>query len=105
MKWADIYPSLKASGLVKNQADLSRLCGKADSYVSSRKARGADPSDHALMNLYLELDVLDQEFRNIILGGRPLTEAQQKAARITYLVQQEVFQELHRRRRGEGGAQ
>lgn len=105
MRFRELYQSLRAGGLVENQRQMSRMCGKAPSYVSSRQSRGADPSDHALMNLYLELDVLDQEFRNVILGGRPLTEAEQKAARITYLVQQEVFQELHRRRRGEGGAQ
>ncbi|MCR6633095.1 MAG: hypothetical protein NVV74_25325 [Magnetospirillum sp.] len=102
MRFRDLYAPLRAGGLVQNQRDLSRMCGKAESYVSSRQSRGADPSDHALMNIYLELDALDQEFRNIILTGKSLTEAEQKAARITYFVQQEVFEELRRRRKGGG---
>lgn len=97
MKWADIYTPLKAAGLVSTQADLSRLCGKAPSYASSRKSRGKQPSMDSLAHLQVSLDSLDRELKHLVLTGQPLTEAQQRACRVLYFVQQALWDELRAR--------
>lgn len=92
MDW--IYENLRDAGVVQNQNDLSRLCGKNDSYISSRKAKNKTPSVEALAHLTFALDSELQEQEAAIRYDDNLTIDRLAAASIIYEVRNYVVAEL-----------
>jgi transcriptional regulator with XRE-family HTH domain len=89
-----IYENLKEAGLVQNQNDLSHLCGMDDSYISSRKAKGKEPSVEALAHLAFNLEAELQVLEDTIRYGEDLTADRLAAAAIIYEVKNEIFANL-----------
>lgn len=95
-----IYDNLREAGLVHNQSDLSQLCGKDDSYISSRKAKGKEASVEALATLGFRLETELQALEDVIRHGDALTADRLVAASIIYEVKKEIFANLKAKCRG-----
>ena len=95
-----IYENLREAGLVQNQNDLSHLCGMDDSYISSRKAKGKEPSLEAMAHLAFNLEAELQALEDTIRYGEDLTADRLVAASIIYDVKNHIFADLKAKCRG-----
>ena len=95
-----IYENLREAGLVQNQIDLSHLCGMDDSYISSRKAKGKEPSLEAMARLAFNLEAELQALEDTIRHGDDLTADRLVVASIVYEVKNNIFANLKAKCRG-----
>lgn len=88
-----IYDELRDVGVVNSQSELSRMMGKDDSYISSRKAKLADPSVEAVLHLVFKLEKQRKAFEKRIRTNN-ISNEELIAASTLYRVQNRLYEEL-----------
>ena len=94
MRWEDVYEPLLNCGFATSERELSIKLGGNPSLISTSKARSREVSADCLINLIRELDRIEKEIDDLVLGGTKLTEHQRFLGRTAFLLRHQILDSI-----------